>query len=367
MKVFYQITYPNVHNQHLEIVSNYPKEIMLIFPRRLQQKKLMLRLVSRFSKVSLGTYDGLQKVDLFHLVDTLGYKTRVPWITEFGDIGALMRYDERKIHSRLFKYVFRKTLQQPSFIKFVPKSKIVSKPLINHKLVSEDRIEVVYPAIVPNLKKQHENKDEVNLIFNIGNHPYFVWKGGRELIATFRKLKKEYPKITLTIVGIVPSDIKREDGLILTQKIPREILIEKFYPEADIMVHPTHMDSFGYVLLEAKAFGLPIISTSQYAIPEIVEHNKQGFLIQDIQKTWYDEQVIGIYGYQKWKEPIFLPGELERLKKELYSALSILIEDHSLRQKFGEENYKEICEGKFSFKHRNKQILKIYKTASNFI
>jgi glycosyltransferase involved in cell wall biosynthesis len=62
-----------------------------------------------------------------------------------------------------------------------------------------------------------------------------------------------------------------------------------------------------------------------------------------------------------------LPGERVRLESELFSALSKLIEDHSLRKRFGEANFKEVTEGKFSFKHRNQQILEIYKNATDFI
>ncbi|MHA2276497.1 MAG: glycosyltransferase family 4 protein [Candidatus Kariarchaeaceae archaeon] len=367
MKIFYQIPYPRVHNQHLEIVSSYPKELELIFPQPENQNKIDLRMASKVTGISYGTYNGSQNVDLLHLVDRLGFKPKVPWITEFGDSAALMRYDGRKIHSKIFKYFFKKAISNKKFVKFVPKSKIIVKPLIDNNLISDERIETVYPAIKTNIKKIHENKDEINLIFNIGSSPLFIWKGGLELIGAFRKLKNEYPKLTLTIIGEVKTDIKQIDGLILTQKIPRELLIKKYYPEADILVHPTHMDSFGYVLLEAKAFGLPIVSTTHYAIPEIIEHNKQGFLIKDIKNTWYNDQIIGFYGYQKWKEPRFLPGERVRLESELFSALSKLIEDHSLRKRFGEANFKEVTEGKFSFKHRNQQILEIYKNATDFI
>ena len=117
MKVFYQITYPNVHNQHLEIVSSCPKEIEYFFPQSLKQKKIDLRITGKLTGVSYSTYNGLQNVDLLHLVDRLGFKTEKPWITEFGDIGALMRFDERNIHSKLFKYTFRKAVRDKNFVK----------------------------------------------------------------------------------------------------------------------------------------------------------------------------------------------------------------------------------------------------------
>ena len=51
------------------------------------------------------------------------------------------------------------------------------------------------------------------------------------------------------------------------------------YQSADVFVFPSLLEGFGHVLLEAMACGLPVISTTRTAAPDLVRQGQEGFVI----------------------------------------------------------------------------------------
>jgi glycosyltransferase involved in cell wall biosynthesis len=53
----------------------------------------------------------------------------------------------------------------------------------------------------------------------------------------------------------------------------------ELYPMLDVLVLPSRKETFGKVLIEAMAFGLPVIATKAGGVPEIVVDNETGILV----------------------------------------------------------------------------------------
>ena len=56
--------------------------------------------------------------------------------------------------------------------------------------------------------------------------------------------------------------------------------------KSDVLIHPTYVDTFGVVVLEAIAHGLGIISTDLYALPEMVYDDINGIILNPPISIW---------------------------------------------------------------------------------
>jgi len=54
---------------------------------------------------------------------------------------------------------------------------------------------------------------------------------------------------------------------------------DELFARHDLFVFPTSRDTFGLVLLEAMQHGLPVVTTTVGAIPEVVVEGETGFLV----------------------------------------------------------------------------------------
>lgn len=61
--------------------------------------------------------------------------------------------------------------------------------------------------------------------------------------------------------------------------VPNELLVDHYH-KTDLYVQPSLSESFGAPILEAMSCGLPVVATCAGGIPEIVENEKTGLLVE---------------------------------------------------------------------------------------
>ena len=101
----------------------------------------------------------------------------------------------------------------------------------------------------------------------------------------FEKLARKEERFHLTMVSNVPEQYRERFGnrpwiTMVGANLSKGKLMDEYFARTDVFVLPTYEDCFGMVVLEALSFGLPIITTPVYAIPEMVEHKRNGFIIE---------------------------------------------------------------------------------------
>lgn len=109
---------------------------------------------------------------------------------------------------------------------------------------------------------------------------------------------------------------------------------EKAYSRADIFAFPTSKESFGLVNLEAMQFSLPVVSTIEGGIPDVIEDGRTGFLIptQNVQALSEKLEVLirndklrqqmGKAGRKKYEQQFTLKKFEERMIEILDTILS---------------------------------------------
>ncbi len=101
-------------------------------------------------------------------------------------------------------------------------------------------------------------------------------KGGPVLIEAFRKVRRELPDATLTVVSAGAPPLN-EPGVEQFGHASDEKLHE-LYATASLFCMPSICESWGLVYVEAAAHGLPTANWSNWALPDIVDHNVTGVL-----------------------------------------------------------------------------------------
>jgi len=227
-------------------------------------------------------------------------------------------------------------------LKYVDKL-IVASPLTKREFQKyysypEERIDVV--PLGQDLFERHAHKlltDKKNIIQRekqllfVGND----WhrKGVKYLFLALKEVLKEVSDVTLNITG-PPQEpfISMAEKLNLKNHIKyignvNEETLARFYNECDVFVLPSFHEGFSNTIIEAMAFGKPVITTPIAGYP-VIENRKEGFLVS--------------------------PGDF----KTLASFIIKLLDDKVIYQEMS-KNATEKAK-KYTWKESAKKILEVY-------
>ncbi|MDY6919953.1 MAG: glycosyltransferase family 4 protein [Pseudomonadota bacterium] len=328
-------------------------------------------LASIFTSPAQGVLDRFEsdEVDIIE-APLFPVLTKAPWIYTPADFHSAVAFEliglptPRPLRSAFIRHLFLRN----NFKRLVLKSQAGYQTIKDYPLLSDERIlektEVVYPAIgfVADDKIIYPEHD-VNIVFS-GD---FVRKGGMHVVDAFIDLQKKYPNIKLMLctapdLQTTNSDLRSEylkkihaNSSITLGYVDRKEILDRVLPEASIFITPTYQETFGFAILEAMAYGIPVIATDYFAIPEMIKHGENGYLI-----NIRDHQFIqNLKGYAVDAVP---EGFKKYMNREVFIYLDLLINDQMKRRAIGNAAL-QTARSKFSFEKRNLKMLRIYKSA----
>ncbi|HLZ95487.1 MAG TPA: glycosyltransferase family 4 protein [Candidatus Dormibacteraeota bacterium] len=183
---------------------------------------------------------------------------------------------------------------------------------------------------------RHLRDDHVNILF-VGRLE--KRKGLGDLLRGYEFMKTRVPRTRLIIVGSGPlrgqveSFITRHrlQDVVMAGFVPDSVL-PRYYGSADIFCAPaTGSESFGIVLLEAMATGLPVVATEIAGYMSVLEPGRDSLTVRP--KGWH----------------------------ELGAALVILARDEELRRRMGRAGQEK--SRRYSWKSVAEQVVEVYEEA----
>ena len=121
----------------------------------------------------------------------------------------------------------------------------------------------------------------------------FEIKGGQALLKAFRRVYSKVPSAKLDVSHSSSNKYinlaKSCAGIRVHEpRFTRDEIHEQFMSKADVLVSPTYAESFSMVSREGISHGLALIATDVYALREMVEDGRNGYLIKPPISVWDD-------------------------------------------------------------------------------
>ena len=166
--------------------------------------------------------------------------------------------------------------------------------------ISDQKVHVIYAG----LADYYKPKSNSNIYKTFANLKKWEFKkkllflGGlkprKNLLFLIPILKKLPDEFVLVIAG---TGIQRKSAekLVLNLGLSERVLFtgfvnEEIKPEifswADATLLPSKMEGFGMIAAESQACGTPVIASNCGSLPEVIDHNRSGYVIPLDEKIW---------------------------------------------------------------------------------
>ncbi len=211
------------------------------------------------------------------------------------------------------------------------------KQKIEEHIGKSEKLRVVYnPCPIVAKTTQYEKKNQI-----LFSGTLYEGKGYKDFISAFAKVADKHPDWKIILAG--NGEVGQASSLAKESGIDNQVELlgwvngeskDKAFKQASVFCLPSYAEGFPMAVLDAWAYGLPVITTPVGGIPDVAMDGENMLL--------------------------FNPGDIETLAEKL----DIIMSDESLRNKLSAASAKMAVE-KFNLVTITAQVAEIYESLDN--
>jgi UDP-glucose:(heptosyl)LPS alpha-1,3-glucosyltransferase len=246
-------------------------------------------------------------------------------------------YDKVSPRHRLLLHLEKKIFSPENYKRLIANSELCKQHAIAYYKVPHHLVDVIYCGVdfaVFNSSVRNEgahlrtsrgiNSEAIVVLF-VGTN--YERKGLDTLLQAISRLKYK-AKYKLLVVG--KGNIPRYERLAQRLGLQENAIfcsfqeqMPPFYGAADIFVLPSYYDPFGNACLEAMACGLPVITTRETGVSELILHGRSGFIMDNPENT---------LALANWLEALEDPDLRRSIGAEAQEQVAFLTVERNVKQ-----------------------------------
>jgi glycosyltransferase involved in cell wall biosynthesis len=308
---------------------------------------------------------------LIHSAQFLVRDSPLPYVVDFECAEVFVLYQRLALRRPWARRSLAMALKDPRLRRLLPWSSAAQRGLFAHlgAAAAEElgaRTTIVLPAIRPAVSRPHERRRGPLRVLFIGTA--FLQKGGVDAIRSVARCAQSKP-LQLDVVSDVPArwaqEIEQSSFMRLHPWPASSEVVRGLFERCDVLLFPSHMDTLGYVVLEAMAHGMPVLASRHYACPELVEEGVSGLLFP-AENTLYAEDGRCRFERTLPPPPNFrhaLARPSEAYVDSIAQLLGRLAGDEALYARLAAGALERVRSGPLSMAHRRQILAQVYREA----
>ena len=308
---------------------------------------------------------------LIHAAERLLWRSPIPYVLDLEHALLFVLYQQAAFDRPWTRPILERALLDERLRFLLPWSQAARQsvlayvsPEAGRKL--EPKLRVVYPAVTQVAEQPRVRGGGPLRVLFIGTK--FDEKGAIEAIRAVR-LARETHDVELDIVSYTPPqwavELADESGIRLHTPGGPEV-VQSLYARCDVLLFPSHMDTYGVVVGEAMAYGLPVLAPRHLALTETVQEGRSGLLFPP-ESMLYGDDTRCVFRQtipppRRYLDALRNPSE--GYVRGIAEAIVRLAEDRGLHAELAAGALDSVRTGRLSMERRRTALKEIYDSAA---